>query len=135
MSIRNRHTLPYATLLLLLCLLLSLTAMAGFDEGEAANRAGDGVTAFKEYRAAANAGDNRAYGKLGSMYLYGPGTEKNYQLAYVWFGLSNESGDKYGKRFQNATASIMSRDEIRDAEALFDEYRNKLGLSADEGAN
>lgn len=106
--------------------------MAGFEEGEAANRAGDRVTAFKEYHAAANAGDNRAFGKLGSMYLYGLGTEKNYPLAYVWFGLARESGDKYGKRFQDAAASVMGREQIQEADALLNEHLNKLGLPANE---
>ena len=130
---RNSHRLPLATLLS--CLLLTPAAMAGFEEGEAANRAGDRVTAFKEYQAAANAGDNRAFGKLGSMYLYGLGTEKNYPLAYAWFGLSNEAGDKYGERFQDTAASVMSQEQVREAEVLLEGLRKKLGLPVDEGTN
>lgn len=112
---------------LLMVLIMPLTsAIAGFEEGEAANRKGDRDAAFAEYQAAALAGDSRAYGKLGSMYLYGLGTKRDYSMAYVWFGLSKESGDKYGARFQQTAASLMSAEEVRRAEMLLNDYRRKL---------
>ena len=101
-------------------------AIAGFEEGESANREGDRDTAFTEYQAAALAGDSRAYGKLGSMYLYGLGTERDYTMAYVWFGLSKDSGDRYADRFQETAASVMSVEQLRQAEVLLNDYRKQL---------
>ncbi|MCU7844462.1 MAG: hypothetical protein KZQ93_11550 [Candidatus Thiodiazotropha sp. (ex Monitilora ramsayi)] len=123
----------FRSILLLIVLLLPVSsAMAGFEEGEAANREGDRDTAFAEYQAAAMAGDNRAYGKLGSMYLYGLGTKRDYSMAYVWFGLSKESGDKYGERFQQTAASVMSAEEVSQAEALLNDYRKQLAAPEDQ---
>ncbi|MCU7808502.1 MAG: hypothetical protein KZQ73_11635 [Candidatus Thiodiazotropha sp. (ex Semelilucina semeliformis)] len=82
----------FRSILLLIALFTPVSSViAGFEEGEAANREGDRDTAFAEYQAAAMTGDDRAYGKLGSMYLYGLGTERDYSMAYVWFGLSKDS--------------------------------------------
>ncbi|MCU7853646.1 MAG: hypothetical protein KZQ80_15685 [Candidatus Thiodiazotropha sp. (ex Monitilora ramsayi)] len=113
--------------LFLMSLLIPVSSViAGFEEGEAANREGDRATAFAEYQAAAMAGDDRAYGKLGSMYLYGLGTERDYSMAYVWFGLSKDAGDKYGERFQQTAASVMTAEEVRQAETLLNDYRRQL---------
>lgn len=117
----------FRSILLLIALFTPVSSViAGFEEGEAANREGDRATAFAEYQAAAMAGDNRAYGKLGSMYLYGLGTERDYSMAYVWFGLSKDSGDKYGERFQQTAASVMTAEEVRQAETLLKDYRKQL---------
>lgn len=113
-------------------LVMPLTSMAGFEEGEAANRKGDRATAFTEYREGAEAGDTRAFGKLGSMYLYGLGTERNYTLAYVWFALSEESGDKTGERYKRTAASVLTYVQVGEAEKLLDEYRERLGLEKPE---
>lgn len=109
-------------------LLMPLSGMAGFEEGEAANRRGDRATAFAEYQVAARSGDPRAFGKLASMYLYGLGTERDYQLAYVWFALSEEAGDRLGERYKRTAASTMTYEQIGEAEKLLDEYRARLGL-------
>jgi len=122
----NRKFLSISVLAFFLS--VSLLAEAGFDEGMKANQKGDRETAFTEFQAAALDGDVRAYGKLGSMYLYGLGTEKDYSMAYVWFGLSDETGDKYGKRFQDTAASVMTGEQVRQSEKLLAEYREKLGL-------
>ncbi|MCU7809641.1 MAG: hypothetical protein KZQ77_00185 [Candidatus Thiodiazotropha sp. (ex Notomyrtea botanica)] len=117
----------FRSILLLITLLFPVSPLiAGFEEGEAANREGDRTTAFAEYQAAAMAGDDRAYGKLGSMYLYGLGTERDYSMAYVWFGLSKDSGDKYGERFQQTAASVMTAEEVHQAETLLKDFRKQL---------
>lgn len=119
--------MKFRPILLLIALLMPVSSvMAGFEAGEVANRAGDRDTAFAEYQAAAMAGDTRAYGKLGSMFLYGLGTKRDYGMAYVWFGLSKEYGDKYGERFQQTAASVMTAAEVRQAEALLNDYRRQL---------
>ncbi|MCU7947021.1 MAG: hypothetical protein KZQ72_10340 [Candidatus Thiodiazotropha sp. (ex Cardiolucina cf. quadrata)] len=117
----------FRSILLLIALLMPVSSvMAGFEAGEAANREGNRDTTFAEYQAAALAGDKRAYGKLGSMYLYGLGTKRDYSMAYVWFGLSKENGDKYGERFQQTAASVMTGEEVRQAETLLSDYRKQL---------
>ena len=109
-------------------LLFSSALQAGFEEGLEASRAGDRETAFAEYHAASMSGDIRAFGMLGSMYLYGLGTERNYQLAYVWFAISEEIGDKTAKRYRKTAASMLSYEQIGEAEKLLQEYRRKLNM-------
>ena len=104
-------------LLPLLVLWVSL-AQAGFEEGIAASRAGDGDKAFREFGAAAEAGDVRAFGKLGAMYLYGIGTETDFTQAYAWFELAAEAGDKFAGRFRDAAASNLTPSERQRAEKL-----------------
>lgn len=101
---------------------------ADYEAGEAANRKGDRVTAFQEFKAAALNGENLAYGKLGSMYLYGLGTEKNYKQAYIWFHMSHLSGEKEGERFRNAASSMLSREAYSQAKKEAEEQRIQLGL-------
>jgi len=123
----------YAAIGILCLLLASFSAMAGFDEAEAAYRKGDRETAFIEYRTAALEGDIRAFGKLGGMYIYGLGTKKDYTMAYVWFGLAYETGDEAGGRFQGAAASTMSMEQIQRSNELLNEQRKKLGLKPPTG--
>ncbi|RLJ18362.1 hypothetical protein DJ030_11660 [bacterium endosymbiont of Escarpia laminata] len=113
----------------LIFLFATFPSQAGLEEGMEANRKGDRQTAFNEFYAASFAGDERAFGKLGGMYLYGLGTEKDYVKAYAWFGLSAQMGDRYGQRFQDAASSAMTPKQVGDAERLLQEYREQLNLS------
>jgi len=111
---------------------LSLTTtplVADYIAGEEANRKGDRVTAFKEFHAAAQNKDKRAYGKLGSMYLYGLGTEKNFQQAYIWFQIAYLSGEKLGERFRDAASSMLTREQYLKAEELAEALRIKYNIS------
>ncbi|OOZ35656.1 sel1 repeat family protein [Solemya velesiana gill symbiont] len=116
-------------LLISLVLLMPALGLAGFDEAEEANRAGDRETAFMEYKLAALNGDIRAFGKLGGLYLHGVGTPKDPVMAYVWFGLSDLAGDRYAKGYQDAVAGIMTSAQFETAKERLAEYREKLGLS------
>lgn len=107
-------------------------AWAGFEEGLAASREGDRVTAFSAYREAARQGDARAFGMLGSMYLYGLGTERDYRLAYVWFSLAAEAGDITGERYRRSAASVLSYEEVGEAERLLEVYRGRLAPDSGE---
>ncbi len=113
----------------ILCFITSGSVLADYIDGEKANSAGDRKTAFKEFYAAAEKGDGRAYGKLGSMYLYGLGTEKNYLQAYIWFHMAYLNGERGGERFRDAASSTMTRDEyfaaVKSAEA--ERLKQKLG--------
>ncbi|MBL7004901.1 MAG: sel1 repeat family protein [Gammaproteobacteria bacterium] len=103
-------------------------SMADFVAAEEANKIGDRKTAFAEYQIAANEQDTRAYGKLGGMYLYGLGTEKNYPQAYVWFQMAYLNGDKEAERFRNAASSMMSQAEYEQALKATEAQRIKLNL-------
>ncbi len=108
---------------------ITVTATADYVAGEQANKNGDRATAFKEFYAAANNRDIRSYGKLGSMYLYGLGTEKNFQKAYIWFQMAYLGGEKEGERFRNAASSMLSRDNYLKAVEAAEAQRIKLNLS------
>lgn len=105
------------------------SVLADYIAGEEANARGDRNTAFQEFYAAAEKGDGRAYGKLGSMYLYGLGTEKNYHKAYIWFHMAYLTGEREGERFRDAAASMMTRDEYLSAveSAEVQRVKQKLG--------
>ena len=117
-----------AGLAVCLNILILNPAFADFAAGMDANRNGDRVTAFKEFEAAAKGGDNRAYGKLASMYLYGLGTDKNYSQAYVWFQIAHLSGEREAERFRNSAASMLTRVELADAEQAAEQQARELGL-------
>lgn len=93
-------------------------AHAGFEEGLDAARSGDRATAFNEFKQAAEAGDPRAYGKVGASYLYGMGTEQDFVQAFAWFRLAAEEGEKEAGRFLNAAASRLSPEQLEEAEAM-----------------
>ena len=107
---------------------VSQFVMADFEDGIKANQAGDRDTAFIEFKASAENKNNQAYGKLGSMYLYGLGTEKNYQQAYIWFHMAHLSGEKEGERFRDAASSMMAREEYLKAVDAAEAQRIKQEL-------
>ncbi len=109
-------------------LLLVSSAWAGFEQSHEAYTKGDYTTAFNGYLEAANSGDSRAFGKLAALYLYGRGTEKDYTQAYIWFGIAKDSKDKYAARFQDTAASMLTRDQIEQAEVELGKKRKELDM-------
>jgi len=89
---------------------------ADFESGMQAQRDGQYDTAFTEFKKAADNGEERAFGKLASMYLYGLGTTKDYGNAYIWFGLARHTGDKYAGKFQKAASSALTMKQLATAE-------------------
>ncbi len=118
-----------AVILFCLTTLALAPAAADFEAGIDANRSGDRVTAFNEFQAAARDQDERAYGKLASMYLYGLGTEKNYEQAYVWFHMAYLAGENEAERFRDAAASMLSATEVSNAREAAEAQRLELGLA------
>ena len=106
----------------------STFVMADFEDGIKANQNGDRHTAFIEFKAAAEDKNNQAYGKLGSMYLYGLGTDKNYQQAYIWFHMAYLSGERGGERFRDAASSMMTREQYLKAVDAAESQRIKQEL-------
>ncbi len=103
-------------------------ASAGFEEALEAHARGDEEVAFEGFRAAAESGDVRAFGKLAGMYLYGAGTQRDYKMAYIWFGLADASGDPYGGRFQGAASSMLEPEELPALLQEIEEYKKDFGL-------
>ncbi|MES9881684.1 MAG: hypothetical protein ABW185_12465 [Sedimenticola sp.] len=118
-------------LLLPLLTLFHPPLYADFEAAEASYRGGNHTIAFKQYHEAVENRDIRAYGKLAALYLYGVGVEKNYSLAYVWFGLAADTGDKEADRFQKAAASAMTREEIKQSDLALEEERHRLAAKPD----
>jgi len=105
-------------------------AASTFEEALHAYEKGDHNTAFQVFKAVAEAGDKRAFGKLAGLYLYGQGTKKDYRQAYLWFGISAASGDPYAKDFQRAASSMLEPDDVRKLQPLIDEKITQLGLGS-----
>jgi TPR repeat protein len=120
-------------LTLALSLLLPWPAVAGFEEALQSYVVGDRTTAFRGFKEAAEAGDIRAFGKLGGMYLYGAGTEKDYGQAYVWFGLAGMTSDQYAESF-NAAATRLKREDLPRLDSVIEEKAYQLGLTEPEPA-
>lgn len=114
-----------------LSLLTSSVILADYIAGEEANSRGDRQTAFQEFYAAAQKGDGRAYGKLGSMYLYGLGTRKDHLQAYIWFHMAYLNGERTAERFRDAASSTMTHEEYLQAveSAETQRVKQKLGTA------
>jgi TPR repeat protein len=122
-SLKSPMRFATKILAVLILVLASSCVFAGFEEGEEANRRGERDLAFSHFREAATGGDVRAFTKLGSMYLYGLGTERNFVQAYVWFALGSENGDKYAEAFRKTAAGSMTPEQVTEAEKLLEEKR------------
>ena len=112
-------------LLLLTLISSSLHAESAFEAGMTAYAGGDREAAFEQFKTAAEAGDQRAYGKLGGMYLYGQGTERDYQQAYLWFGIAHANGDRYAEGFQRTASSMLEPEELQRLHALIEQRTGK----------
>ncbi len=123
----------YFKLILAGCISILFTtqSFADYIAGEEANKRGDRHTAFQEFSQAAQAGDPRAFGKLGSMYLYGLGTPKDYHQAYIWFHMGYLSGERESERFRDTASSLMPRKDYLKAvdAAEVERIKQKLGTA------
>ena len=119
----------YFLLLFILILSSQPQAASAFEEALQAYETGDRNTAFQAFKTAAEAGDNRAFGRLAGLYLYGQGTKKDYRQAYLWFGVSAASGDQYAEGFQRAASSMLTPEDVRELQPLIDEKIRQLGES------
>ena len=66
------------------CFLLAKPAWAGYDEGVAAAKLGDYVTALRKWRPLAERGDPHAQYSLGLMYYWGRGVPAYVTNAQNW---------------------------------------------------
>jgi hypothetical protein len=102
------HRFRQAIALALLALVPS--AHADYDRAVAAEKRGDANAAFKEFRAAAEAGDERAFVQVARAYAYGAGTQPDGRAAEAWAQKAAARGVADGQFL--VYALIVSRPEL-----------------------
>ena len=85
-------------LTLVLAIVLSVPAWAGFDEGRAAYDRGDYETALREWRPLAEQGDANMQAILGAMYSEGLGVAQDYAEALKWYRRAAKRRPDRGRR-------------------------------------
>jgi len=102
---------------------IAVTAHADYDRAVAAVKRGDAATAFKEFRAAAEAGDERAFVQMARAYAHGVGTQPDPRAAEVWAQKSAARGDAEGQFL--VYALTVERPELNfiDAQGRIDAQR------------
>ncbi len=81
---------------------LTAPAWAGFDEGVAAYKRGDYVTAIREWRPLAKQGNANAQYNLGVMYNEGLGVPQDYAEGVRWYRKAAEQEYGFDGRRLNA---------------------------------
>ena len=76
---------------------LVANAHADYERALAAVKRGDAAAAFKEFRAAAEAGDGRAFVQVARAYAHGAGTQVDLRAAGLWAQKSAAKGDPEGQ--------------------------------------
>lgn len=69
-------------------LAVSGLSYAGFDEGLAAHKRGDFITALSEWQPLAEQGDADAQSNLGAMYDNGQGVVQDFKKSYALFSIA-----------------------------------------------
>jgi hypothetical protein len=81
----------------ILVLALAPAAHASYEKGMAALQRRDAAAAFSEFRAAAEAGDERAFAPLAMLYGQGAGTQRDFDAAKRWATRSAAKGIASGQ--------------------------------------
>jgi TPR repeat protein len=120
-------------LIALTCLLFSpALTQASLADGMAAYERGDYPRAYTAFLQAAQKGDVYAQGKLGGLYLYGVGVEKDYIQAYAWLSLAARQGDTSAEKFRDAVADQLTIPQLREAAVLAEDYYDQYVLRQQE---
>ena len=101
--------------LLAVAMLLAEPALAGFDEGMAAYKAGDYATALPELQAAAESGHARAQYALGTMYNEGKGVAPDRARAADWWmkaANQNHAQAQFALGVLHSSGSGIAKDNI-----------------------
>jgi uncharacterized protein len=69
-------------------------------------------------RLAAEHGDTRAQADLGYLYESGRGVPLDYVAAYTWYSRAIAGGDKTGAERRKSLARIMTKRQLREADAV-----------------
>lgn len=110
-------------LVFLLLLATAPAAHADYDRAVAAVNRGDAATAFKEFLAAAERGDERAFPQVARAYAYGAGTKPDPRAAQNWASKAAAKGIADGQFL--VYALVISRRELNyfDRQGRIDEQR------------
>ena len=102
-------------LILAFVLLLAQPALADFEAGMAAYKAGDYAAALPEMQAAAEGGHARAQYALGSMYNEGKGVPPDRALAVEWWrkaAMQNHAQAQFALGVAHSSGSGVAKDNI-----------------------
>jgi TPR repeat protein len=85
----------------------------------------DAAKAVYWYREAAEQGKAMAQGSLGAMYTIGRGVPRDLVLAYMWRNLAAAQGDETSKTARIELESVMTPNQIAEAQKLSREWKPK----------
>jgi len=123
---KNIKTKPlYTILIILLCLLTSLSVSADFQKGFEAAQRGDYATALREWKPLAEQGDVSAQSNLGVMYRNGEGVPEDDVYAYMWWNFAAAQGHKNSSHNKNILSKEMTSSQIEEAQRLSRERMKK----------
>ena len=109
-----RHSVPTAILAAMLA--WAAPAFADYEAGQKAWDAGRPAEARAEWRAAADAEDQRAMLALGRLYLQGLGAPQDYVEAHKWFNLAASRGAMEAAAERDALAAKMTPAKMTPAQ-------------------
>jgi TPR repeat protein len=120
---RLGSAMTLARLAALALLALAGAAHANYEKGVAAAQRGDAAAAFKEFRAAAQAGDERAFVPVAAGYLEGVGTQRDPRAALAWAAKAAAKGNAAGQYIVYAVT--ISRPDLNysDSQGRIDAQR------------
>ena len=98
-------------------------AVADYSRGSAAYNSGSYTAAFREFKAAADAGHATAQYMMGRLYAEGHGVDPDYVQSYAWFDLAASNGYMPALAARDALAMKMTRIQTRSAEDLASQWR------------
>lgn len=123
---------PFLLTIFLACMLATVPASAGFDEGMNAYTSGDFDTAAREFKILAAKGERESQYLLGLLYEEGQGLPKDDVEASYWYARSADQGyvDAYfalGQLFVHRKGDFQDRMAAHHWFSLAREYGHRLG--------
>ncbi len=106
------------TTMLVVALIGAPAAVADYAAGQRAWDAGHPAEALSEWRAAADAGDQRAMLALGRRYVQGLGVVQDYVEAHKWLNLAASLGEAAAVEERDALAARMTPQQVATAQEL-----------------
>ncbi len=122
-----RHAVRSAALAVAVLIFCTPPAVADYEAGGQAWKAGRPAEALEQWRAAADAGDRRAMLALGRLYLKGLGAPQDYVLAHMWFNLAASRGEMEALKERDALTAKMIPAERAEAQRRAREWRPRGG--------
>ncbi len=87
----------------------------------------DTAKALAWYRKAAEQGYCPAQRALGGMYYRGESVPTDYVQCYAWISLAAAQGEEESRKAKNALTSVMTTEQIAEAQKLSGEYWDLYG--------